>query len=354
LERGSEDFAVELERVRHEVLDGLSAPQKRLSGTYLWDACGSELFDRICGTEDYYLTRAETALLAAAAPEVAALTGPGATLVEYGSGASRKVRLLLEALSSPVAYVAIDVSASFLAEAAARIAMDHPGLAVLPLAADYTRPIVLPERPEGPVLGFFPGSTIGNFKPEEVTAFLARARATLGAGRLLIGHDPTRDPALLLAAYGGAEGLMPALHLNVLSHLGRLLAAPVDVGIFRHEVRIGENPFRVEAHLVARRPVRWQIGEHKVEIAEGETIHTDTSHKMTPEEFLALAARPGGVRSDAGRETTTRSICSGDLRRRRQRQERPNSVQSTFRMNRPMIGNRDVSATTAVSRSAAR
>jgi dimethylhistidine N-methyltransferase len=297
MEHDSEDFAVELERVRREVLDGLSAPQKRLPGTYLWDARGSELFDRICRTEDYYLSRAETALLTAAAPEIASLTAPGATLVEYGSGASRKVRLILDALTDPAAYIAIDVSAAFLAEASGRIAADYPSLSVLPLAADYTRPIALPGRPEGPVLGFFPGSTIGNFAPEGVTAFLARARATLGAGRLLIGHDPTRDPAVLLAAYGDAEGLMPALHLNMLAHLGRLLNAPVDEGAFRHEVRIAEDPFRVEAHLVARRPVQWRIGEHVVEIDEGETIHTDSSHKMTAEEFLDLAA-PAGWRPE--------------------------------------------------------
>jgi dimethylhistidine N-methyltransferase len=290
-------FAVAAERVHREVLDGLSAPRKRLPGVYLWDARGSEIFDRICRTEDYYLTRAETALLAAAAPEVAALTGRGATLVEYGSGASRKVRLILDALPAPAAYVAIDVSAAFLVEATDRIAADYPGLAVLPLSADYTQPLALPGRPEGPVLGFFPGSTIGNFGPEGVTAFLARARATLGAGRLLIGHDPTRDRARLLAAYGNADGLMPALHLNMLAHLGRLLGAPVDEGAFRHEVRIAEDPFRVEAHLVARRPVRWRIGERMVEIAEGEAIHTDSSHKMTPEEFLDLAA-PAGWRAE--------------------------------------------------------
>jgi dimethylhistidine N-methyltransferase len=292
-----EMFAVETECIRREVLDGLSASRKRLPGTYLWDARGSERFDRICKTEDYSLTRAETALLAHAAPEVAALTGPGATLVEYGSGASRKVRLILEALASPAAYVAVDVSATFIAEAAGRIAGEYPGLSVLPLAADYTRPITLPARPAGPVLGFFPGSTIGNFRPEGVTAFLARARATLGAARLLIGHDPTRDPDRLLPAYGDAEGLMPALHLNMLAHLGRLLGAPVDEGAFRHEARIAEDPFRVEAHLVARRPVRWQIGEKVVEIAEGETIHTNSSHKMTAEEFLALAA-PAGWRAE--------------------------------------------------------
>jgi dimethylhistidine N-methyltransferase len=292
-----ESFAIDVERIRREVLDGLCTSRKRLPGTYLWDARGSELFDRICKTQDYYLARAETALLAHAAPEVAALTGPGATLVEYGSGASRKVRLILEALKSPAAYVAIDVSATFLAEAAGRIAAEYPGLMVLPLAVDYTRPITLPARPAGPLLGFFPGSTIGNFGPEGVTAFLARARATLGAGLLLISHDPTRDPERLLAACGDADGLMPALHLNMLAHLGRLLCAPVDESAFRHEARIVDDPFRVEAYLVARRPVRWQLGEHMVEIEAGEAIHTDTSHKMTPEEFLALAA-PAGWRAE--------------------------------------------------------
>lgn len=291
--RLGESFPVPRERVLADVVAGLSQPRKRLSGKYLWDETGSEIFDRICDTQDYYLTRAETALLKAAAPEIAARIGPRASLVEYGSGASRKVRLLLDALPEPALYVAIDISADYLARAAARIAQAYPGLAVHPLVADYTHAIALPDEARAPILGFFPGSTIGNFPPEEVVAFLARIRETLGGGRLLIGHDPNRDEARLARAYGEADGLMPALHLNMLRHLARSLGVAIDPADFRHEIRIARDPFRVEAHLVALRPVTIALRDRRFALAAGESLHTDSSYKMTVEDFLRLAAAAG-------------------------------------------------------------
>lgn len=277
-----------------DVIDGLSRKTKALPGKYLWDEAGSILFDRICQTQDYYLTRRETALLARAAPEVASYIGSHASLIEYGSGASRKVRILLDALAAPRRYVAIDISREYLDAAARRIAADYPSLEVLPVAADYTAPITLaPEIRHEPTLGFFPGSTIGNFDSDDVVAFLERARATLQGGWFLIGHDPNQEAATLQKAYGEAEGLMAALHLNLLSHINEALGADFDPANFRHEVRIERDPPRVEAYLTAVRPASYRIQDQVFAFAEGESIHTDTSYKMEATTFQALAARAG-------------------------------------------------------------
>ena len=281
-------------RFLRDVVEGLSRPRKAIPGKYLWDEVGSSLFDRICDTRDYYLTRHEETLLAEAAPEIAALVGADASLVEYGSGASRKVRILLDAMTTPRRYVAIDISAEYLAAATKGIAADYPLLEVVPVTADYTLPITLPaEIGDGPTLGFFPGATIGNFNDAEVVSFLQRARRTLRDGWLLIGNDPNRDEATLRRAYGEAEGLMAELHLNVLSHINRVLDADFDSAAFRHVIRVERQPDRVEAHLMAVRSDSYRIGSQTFSFAEGETIHTDTSYKMDVEAFLALAADAG-------------------------------------------------------------
>ena len=277
-----------------DVLGGLSRPEKALPGKYLWDETGSALFERICGTRDYYLTGAELALLRATAGEVGRLVGSGATIVEFGSGASHKVRTLLDALAAPERYVAIDISREYLASAARQIAQDYPALAVLPVCADYTRRIALPLPPEaGPILGFFPGSTIGNFDPAGAVAFLERARATLGPSWFLVGTDPNPDRDSLTSAYAGADGLMAALHKNLLVHLNRLLGTTFDPDDFRHEVRVRPDPLRVEAHLVALRPLACQVGGTLITLSAGESIHTDSSYKYDPEAFRGLARAAG-------------------------------------------------------------
>ena len=282
------------DRFRRDVVEGLSRPQKAIPGKYLWDETGSSLFDRICGTKDYYLTRSETALLIEAAPEISARVGAGAALVEYGSGASRKIRILLDAMAAPRRYVAIDISAEYLEAATRRIAADYRSLEVVPVIADYTAPIVLPEEVgTGPTLGFFPGATIGNFKDGEVISFLRRAKTTLRDGWLLIGNDPNREAETLRRAYGEADGLMAKLHLNLLSHINRVLGADFDPSGFRHEIRIERQPDRVEAHLIAVQDASYAIGDQSFAFAEGETIHTDTSYKMEAEAFLALTAQAG-------------------------------------------------------------
>jgi dimethylhistidine N-methyltransferase len=276
------------------VLEGLSRPQKAVPGKYLWDETGSILFDRICATEDYYLTRHEVDLLKRKVDEISRLVGPGSTIVEFGSGASHKVRLLLDALVSPRRYIAVDISSEFLDEATRRITRDYPEVDVIPVVADYTKPLSFPTGAlVGPVVGFFPGSTIGNFDPDGVVSFLRRVRDSLRPSWFIVGADATRDEARLLRAYGGADELMSALHKNLLVHLNRLVGTRFDPDDFRHEARVLDEPPRVEAHLVALRPLRYEIAGRTFTLAEGESIHTDNSYKHDVETFRRLAADAG-------------------------------------------------------------
>ncbi|MCK2054867.1 L-histidine N(alpha)-methyltransferase [Methylobacterium sp. 37f] len=277
-----------------DALAGLQTRPRTLPGKYLWDEAGSELFDRICHTADYYPTGREIALLPGVALEVAARIGPGATVVEFGSGASRKIRTLLDALDRPAAYIAVDISGDYLAEAIRRLAPDYPQVAMQAVCADYSKPFRLPlPRLGGPVLAFFPGTSIGNFAPDEAGAFLARAREALGSCLFLIGADPTIERGTLQAAYGGADGLMAAFHRNILERMNRELGADFDLDAFRHEVRLCEHPFRVEAHLTATTPTSVRLGPTRIDFAAGDSIRTDSSHKYTPEAFALLAAGSG-------------------------------------------------------------
>jgi dimethylhistidine N-methyltransferase len=288
-----------------DALAGLSAEPRTLPGKYLWDAIGSDLFDRICHTRDYYPTRREMALLPEVALAVAADVGPGATVVEFGSGASRKIRTLLDALDRPAAYIAVDISRDYLAEAIRRLAPDYPQVAMQAVCADYAKPFTLPlPAGGGPVLGFFPGTSIGNFTPAEAGAFLARARDALGDCLFLVGADPTVDPDILRVAYGGADGLMDAFHRNILVRMNRELGAEFDTDAFAQAVRLCDAPFRVEAHLVAQQATTARLDGTDFAFAPGDSIRTDTSHKYTPEAFAALATANGWtpVRHWAGTE----------------------------------------------------
>ncbi|MBY0297280.1 MAG: L-histidine N(alpha)-methyltransferase [Methylobacterium sp.] len=277
-----------------DAIAGLSGQPRALPGKYLWDETGSTLFDRICSHPDYYPTHREMALLPAVAAEVAGRVGRGATVVEYGSGASRKIRALLDVLEAPARYVALDISWDFLVAAIRRLSADYPAIAMRPVHADYSQPIRLPVGlADGPVLGFFPGTSISNFAPDQAVAFMRRVRDTLGPSRFLIGVDPTRDPARLARAYGGCDGLMAALHLNLLTRANRDLAAGFDRDAFRHEARVLEAPFRVEAHLVATRDTACRLGDRTFHLAAGESLHTDNSFKYEPAAFQDIARRAG-------------------------------------------------------------
>lgn len=280
-----------------DALAGLSAPRKTLPCKWLYDAEGARLFEAITRLPEYYPTRTEIAILrGGCAAEAAGLAGPGAAVVEFGSGSAEKVAILLAALSAPAAYVPVDIAPEWLGEAAARVAAEWPGLAVLPVVADFTRPFALPTGvpARAPRLGFFPGSTIGNFDPAGAEAFLAMARRVLGDGAwLLIGADLVKDPAVLEAAYDDAAGVTAQFNLNLLARLNRECGADFDLSAFRHRAVWNDRAERVEMHLVSLRPQAVTLAGRRIAFAAGETIHTENSHKYRPEGFARLCARSG-------------------------------------------------------------
>ncbi|HYD68573.1 L-histidine N(alpha)-methyltransferase [Azospirillum sp.] len=278
-----------------DVVEGLSRPRKTLPSKYFYDARGSALFDAICDLEEYYPTRTETALLARRAAGIAAFAGPDAALVELGSGSSVKVRLLLDALDRPALYVPVDISREHLLAAAARLAGDYPALTVVPVAADYVQGFALPCSlvPER-TLAFFPGSTIGNFTPDEAAAFLARLGRRLGRGsRLIIGVDLKKRRDILEAAYDDAQGVTAAFNLNLLARINRELGGTFELDGFRHRAFYDEALGRIEMHLESVRPQTATAGGHRFQFERGETIHTEISCKYTVSEFQNLAAGAG-------------------------------------------------------------
>jgi dimethylhistidine N-methyltransferase len=277
------------------VLDGLAQPQKRIPSKFFYDARGSRLFDRICELPEYYPTRTECALLDKHAGEIAELVGRRATLVEFGSGSSQKVGLLLEALVDPAAYVPVDISRDHLIASSKALAAEYPDLTVIPVCADYTRPFALPEvAGEAVRAGFFPGSTIGNFTHDQAIEFLRTVAADLGTGSgLLIGVDLRKDRARLHAAYDDAAGVTAAFNLNLLRRINRELGGDFDLGAFVHQARWLNGPGRIEMHLVSRVAQSVRVAGERFEFAVGESIHTEDSHKYTIDGFRALAASAG-------------------------------------------------------------
>ena len=281
--------------LRDEVLRGLRAERKTLHPKLFYDETGALLFERITTLPEYYVTRAELSILRASVSDVAALAGPRCALVEYGSGAGTKVRLLLDALERPAAYVPIDISREQLARVASDLAADYPDVAVRPLCADYTRPLDLPPLPrDARRLAFFPGSTVGNFHPAEAAAFLRRVRRTVGTGgALLLGVDRIKDPAVLEAAYDDAAGVTAAFNLNVLHRLNRELGADFRTEAFAHRARYDRDAARIEMHLVSLEDQTVQVAGERVRFACGETIWTESSYKYDRERIEELAAAAG-------------------------------------------------------------
>lgn len=288
------DLEPRLADVREEVRAGLGASPRGISPRFFYDERGSELFEAITRQPEYYPTRAELEILEARRDEIRELLGPGNLLVEYGSGSSRKIRLLLEELR-PLAYMPVDISRDHLLDAARRLAADHPWLRVHAVCADYGEPLTLPWRPAGvPVSAFFPGSSIGNFERSGAGRFLGRVHATLGpGGRLLVGVDRRKSAAILEAAYNDAAGITAEFNRNILVHLRRVLGGDVDPGDFDHRAFYDERIGRIEMHLVARRDLSCRLGDRPLQLRAGETLHTENSYKYAPEEFLALAAGAG-------------------------------------------------------------
>lgn len=285
----------------------LGTRPRSISPKYFYDAQGSALFDRICELPEYYPTRTEVGILRGQANDIAAQIGPGAEIVEFGAGSCTKVRLLLDALEAPARYLPIDISGEHLGVAATGLRRDYPGLEVQPIVADYTRRVLLPARPSGAGqrVGFFPGSTIGNFTPDEALHFLHGAAQVLRGGALLLGADLVKDPAVLHAAYNDAQGVTAAFNLNLLARANRELGTQFDLAQFAHHAFYNAPLQRIEMHLISRRDQQVRVGGDLFGFAEGETLHTENSHKFTIDGLRTLAAkagfRPGAVWTDAQR-----------------------------------------------------
>jgi L-histidine N-alpha-methyltransferase len=290
-----------------DVLDGLARTPRAISPKWLYDAEGSRLFDAITRLDAYYPTRTERAILSAHAAEMAAAVGPGAALIEYGSGSSDKTRVLLDALRSGstrldapgglAAYVPIDISSTALDAAARALRAEYPGLTVRPVVADYTRPFALPDvSPRERRVVFFPGSTVGNFTRAETDAFLRHVVDVVGpGGALLIGADQRKDAAVLRQAYDDPEGVTAAFNKNLLVRVNRELGGDADLGAWAHEARV--FPDRVEMHLVSRTAQTVTVCGRSFSFAPGESIHTETSTKYGPDTLAELAADAGLTRT---------------------------------------------------------
>lgn len=280
---------------REDVLEGLRQSPKRLPSKYFYDERGSQLFDDICELPEYYPTRTEMALLRMISADVAALVGEGATVIEFGSGSSTKIRILLDALESPAAYVPVDISREHLLLSAKGLADKYGDLRVVPVCADYTKPFDVPDiEGEKVRAGFFPGSTIGNFTRSEAVSFLHAAASDLGHNNgLLIGVDLRKDEDILRAAYNDAAGVTAAFNLNLLHRINRELEGDFDVGSFSHDARWVPEYGRIEMHLVSTRTQDVIVSGERFHFETGESIHTEDSHKYDVEGFKALAAEAG-------------------------------------------------------------
>jgi dimethylhistidine N-methyltransferase len=290
------DLAPSAGASREEVLRGLRSPQKELPCKLLYDEAGSQLFERICDLDEYYPTRAELRIMRASAAQMAERIGPECMLLEYGSGSSTKTRLLLDRLERPVAYVPIDISRHVLHASANAIARRYPGLEVLPVCADYTKTVQVPvaRAPAKRRVAYYPGSTLGNFVPEDAKRFLRTIGEVCGPGAgLLIGVDLKKDPLMLHRAYNDALGITAAFNLNILTRLNREMPANFAVDRFRHYAFYNPVFDRVEMHLVSLTQQVVRVAGIDIDFNRGESIWTEASYKYNQEDFAALAAAGG-------------------------------------------------------------
>ncbi len=280
--------------ILRELLEGLQKPEKSLPSKLFYDELGSELFEQITRLDEYYLTRTEAEIFTDRIDEIIGHLGSEVTLIEFGSGNSQKTRILLDHLPDPVGYVPIDISQEKLTESATAIAAAYPGLNVIPIWADYTRELELPAIEGSRKAAFFPGSTIGNFYPDEAEAFLKRVAELVGeGGGLLIGVDLKKDERILNRAYNDAEGVTAAFNLNMLAHLNQEFGANFQVDKFRHHAAYNEELGRIEMYLVSLEDQTVSLGDAEISFRRDERILTEVSHKYTVEEFERLAVRGG-------------------------------------------------------------
>lgn len=291
------DLEPELEDFESAVIRGLARTPKSLPCKFLYDQRGSALFDRICELDEYYPTRTELAILNEHKEDIARLMGRYCHLIEFGSGSSRKIRSLLHAVDDLAAYTAVDISKDHLLSSAAALAADFPEITVTAVCADYTVPFDL-EPPQGHSdakrVGFFPGSTIGNFTPDEAATFLAQARELLReGGEMLIGVDLKKSRKMLIAAYNDRKGITAQFNLNLLRRINREIGANFDLATFAHEAVYDEATGRMEMHLVSQRQQDVQVAGRLIRFGEAETIHTENSYKYTVDEFAEICANSG-------------------------------------------------------------
>ena len=285
---GADDFA-------RAMIAALSERPRSIAPKYFYDARGSAIFEEICDLPEYYPTRTELAILQRHAPQMAAWIGPRADVIEFGAGSQRKVRILLDALDDPVRYLPLDISAEHLEQHARALRAERPGLEVTPVAADFTRAVDLPDsaRPSARRVGFFPGSSIGNFRPEDARAFLAMAARLLRGGGMLIGVDLVKAPEILHRAYNDGRGVTAAFNRNLLVRANRELQANFDPERFAHYAFYHPTEQRVEMHLLSSMDQTVQVCGRPFRFRSGESLHTENSYKYTPESFGALARLAG-------------------------------------------------------------
>lgn len=286
------DLKPEVAEVAAEVVAGLTGDDKKLSPKFFYDETGSKLFEAITELPEYYLTRTELSIFDAHLPGMAQAMDDGVCVVEYGSGSSLKIRKVLCEVDAG-AYVPVDISGEHLMDMARILAGDFPGLPIYPTCADFTGPFELPlPVKDMPKVGFFPGSSIGNFEPDAASAFLSQVGETLGpGGQLLIGVDLKKDVAVLEAAYDDAQGITAEFNLNMLRNLSGLLDADLDPVRFAHRAHFNREIGAIQMFLDVKEAHEVNIGGERIRFRAGESIHTENSFKYEPEEFLALARR---------------------------------------------------------------
>jgi dimethylhistidine N-methyltransferase len=280
--------------LRREVMAGLAATPRAIPAKFFYDARGSELFDRICELPEYYQTRTEIGILRRALPQLGRLIGDQCLLVELGSGASKKVRLLLEELR-PSAYIGVDISKEFLLASTETLAHDYPWLAVHAACVDFSDGLQVPHcDPTAHKLAFYPGSSIGNFDPDGAVHLMQDVGSLVGeGGHLLIGVDLKKPVGLLTAAYNDAAGVTAAFNLNLLHRIRAELESDADPDSFDHYAFYNPTIGRIEMHLISRAHQTLNVEGQAFAFEPGEGIHTENSYKYTVAGFGALAARAG-------------------------------------------------------------
>jgi len=296
IEAFDEENSAEAQMFMSEVLNGLTSKPKTLPCKYFYDKRGSELFDKICELPEYYPTRVELEIMQDFAGQMADMIGPEAEIIEMGSGSSLKTRLLLEKLDNPTAYVPVDISAEHLEETVQDLSDEFPEVPVMPVAADFTRSFDIPEPPNPPrkEVIYFPGSTIGNFKPRQATKILSEMGDMLNSNSgLLIGVDLRKQKRLLETAYNDEQGVTAEFNLNLLRRIKDELKAQIDLDAFEHQAFFNERESRIEMHLVSKTDQQMKIDGTVIKLQKGESIHTENSYKYDLSQFAKIADNAG-------------------------------------------------------------